>query len=87
MAVKLVAVNGVVVFATIFTPDAKLLTADHSQRVTAPVCPLSVKVVEFVPVQTEALPTIVPPTDGEVVVALIDDEFELVPQPLVALTL
>ena len=58
----------VLVFAIHVTPDAKLLEAEDSHLTTFPICPLSVNVVEFVPVQTVALPAIVPPTDTELTV-------------------
>ena len=64
VAVKLVAVNVIVVLAMLVTAEAKVLEVEDSQRVIAPVCPLNVKVVEFVPVQTVALPAIVPPTEA-----------------------
>ena len=63
MAIKLVAVKDVVVFAMVVTPEAKVLEVDDSHLTTLPVCPLKVKVVEFVPVQTAALPAMVPPTE------------------------
>jgi len=67
VAVRLVAVKEVVVLAMAVPAVAKLSRED-SQRVIEPVYPLNVKVVEFVPVQTVALPAIVPPTDtGETV--------------------
>ena len=69
MAVKLVAVKVVVVFAMVVPAVAKLSIED-SHLTTLPVCPLKVKVVEFVPVQTEALPAIVPPTDAGLTVTV-----------------
>ena len=59
------------------TAEAKVLDVEDSQRVIVPVCPLKVNTVEFVPVQTVALPAMDPPTDaGETVtdaVALFAD--------------
>ena len=83
VAVKLVAVNDVVVFATVLMPEEKSLTSDHSQRVTEPMLPDRVNVVLFVPVQTVALPAIVPPTDaGETVIVadplLVEEQAPLV---------
>ena len=72
VAVKLVAVNVVVVLAMLVTAEAKVLEVEDSQRVIAPVCPLNVKVVELLPVQTVVLPAIVPPTEaGETVIFAI----------------
>ena len=62
VAVKLVAVNVVVVLATLVPAVAKLSNED-SHRVMLPVCPLKVNTVELVPVHTVAPPAIVPPTD------------------------
>ena len=62
VAVKLVAVKVVVVLAMLVPAVAKL-SNDDSQRVTLPVWPLKVNTVELVPVQTVALPAMVPPTD------------------------
>ena len=62
VAVKLVAVN-VVVVLSILVPAVAKLSKEDSQLVILPVCPLNVNVVELVPVQTDALPSIVPPTD------------------------
>ena len=71
VAVKLVAVNVVVVLAILVAAVAKLSNED-SQRVIVPVCPLKVKVVELVVPQKVALPAIVPPTGaGETVTALV----------------
>ena len=71
VAVRLVAVKEVVVLAMAVPAVAKLSSED-SQRVTEPVLPLKVSVVEFVPVQTVALPAIVPPTEaGETVMVAV----------------
>jgi len=68
VAARLVAVNDVVVLAMSVTAEAKVLEVEDCHFVMAPVYPLKVKTVEFVPVQTVALPAIVPPTDaGETV--------------------
>ena len=67
VAVKLVAVKALVVLA-IFIPGVANLSVDDSHRVTDPVFPLKVKVVEFVPAQTVVLPAMDPPTEaGETV--------------------
>ena len=67
----MLAVKVVVVFAMLVPAVAKLSRED-SQRVIEPVYPLNDKVVEFVPVQTVALPAIVPPTDtGETVMVAV----------------
>jgi hypothetical protein len=85
VAVKLVAVSVVVVLLILVPAVAKLFN-DDSQRVIKPVCPLNVSVVEFVPVQTAALPAIEPPTEaGETVTAKVCAA--LVPHGLVAVTL
>ena len=68
--VKFVAVKVVVVFAIVVTPEAKVLEAEDSHRTIVPVCPLKVKVVEFVPVQTVALPAMVPPTEAGLTVTV-----------------
>ena len=81
MAVKLVAVKVVVVFAMVVTPEAKVLEVEDSHLTTLPVCPLKVKVVEFVPVQTEALPAIVPPTDAGLTVTVPVALFAVVQVP------
>ena len=65
--VKLVAVKVVVVLA-IVVPAVLKLSNDDSQRVIVPVCPLNVKPLEFVPVQTAPLPATDPPTDAGVTV-------------------
>jgi len=53
-------------------PAVAKLSSEDSQRVTEPVLPLKVSVVEFVPVQTVAEPAIVPPTDaGETVMVAV----------------
>ena len=62
VAITFVAVNVVVVLAILVPAVAKLSNED-SQRVILPVCPLKVNVVELMPVQTVALPAMVPPTD------------------------
>ena len=72
VAVKSVAVNVVVVLAMLVTAEANVLEVEDSQRVIVPVWPLKVSVVAFVPVQTDALPAIVPPTEvGETVTVAI----------------
>jgi len=74
----LLAVNDVVVFAMLVPAVAKLSSED-SHLVTEPVFPLKVSVVELVPVQTVALPAIVPPTEaGETVIVPVAFT---VPQP------
>ncbi len=71
MAVMSVTVNVLVVLAMDIPAVAKL-SVDDSHCVTAPVIPLKVKVVEFVPVQTVLLPAIVPPTGpGVTVIAAV----------------
>lgn len=66
VAVRLVAVNVLLVLA-ILVAVAKLSVED-SHRVTVPVIPLNVSVVEFVPVHTVVLPAMEPPTEtGETV--------------------
>ena len=70
VAVKLVAVNVVVVLAMLVTDEANVLDGEDSQRVILPVCPLKVNTVELVPVQTVAVPATVPPTDGAFTVAV-----------------
>ena len=62
VAVKLLAVCVVDVFAILVTFDEKLDTVDDCHLTILPVCPLKVKLVLFVPVHTVALPAIVPPT-------------------------
>ena len=52
----------VVVFAILVTFEEKLDTVDDCHLTILPVCPLSVKLVLFVPVHTLAPPAIVPPT-------------------------
>ena len=61
MAVKLVAVNVVVVLA-MADPAVAKLSVELSHLTMLPVCPLKVNVVLFVPVQTVALPAMLPPT-------------------------
>ena len=55
--------------------------------VTVPVLPVNVKVVEFVPVQTEVPPEIVPPTEvgSTVIVATVEFAEEHVPLVTTAL--
>ena len=86
MAVKLVAVNVVVMFAMLMPAVAKL-SSDDSQRVMAPVCPLNAKVVELVPVQTVALPATVPPTVVGETVAVTSNRAVLSPVSYTHLTL
>ena len=86
VAVKLVAVNVVVVFA-ILVPAVAKLSKEDSQRVTLPVCPLKVNTVELVPVQTVALPAIVPPTDAGLTVTVAVALFAAVQDPLVTTAL
>ncbi len=52
-----------------------------------PVCPLKVKVVEFVPVHTVAPPAIDPPTDAGDTVIVALDEFAAEHAPLVTTAL
>lgn len=48
------------------------LSVEDSQRMTVPVIPPNVKVVEFVPVQTVVLPAMEPPTEaGETVTVAV----------------
>ena len=68
VADKFVAVKVAVVLAIVVTAEAKVLEVEDSQRVIAPVCPLKVKVVELVPVQTAAPPATVPPTVAGLIV-------------------
>ena len=86
VAVKLVAVNVVVVFV-ILVPAVAKLSKEDSQRVTLPVCPLKVNTVEFVPVQTVALPAIVPPTDAGLTVTVAVALFAAAQDPLVTTAL
>jgi hypothetical protein len=61
-----------VVVLAILVPAVAKLSVDDSHRVTVPVIPLKVRVVEFVPEQTVVLPAIVPPTEaGETVIAAV----------------
>ena len=61
-----------VVVLAIAVPGVAKLSVDDSQFVMEPVYPLKVKVVEFVPVQTVALPAIFPPTEaGETVMVAV----------------
>ncbi len=60
------------VVLAILVPAVAKLSVDDSHRVTVPVIPLKVRVVEFVPEQTVVLPAIVPPTEaGETVIAAV----------------
>ena len=69
MAVKLVAVCVVVVFAILVKPVLKSDAVDDCHLTILPVCPLKVKLVELVPLHTVALPDILPPTDtGEIII-------------------
>lgn len=63
VAIKLVAVN-VLVVLEILVPAVAKLSVDDSQRITDPVFPLKVNVEEFVPVQTVVLPAMDPPTEA-----------------------
>ena len=58
----MVAVNDVVAFAIFVNPAEKSEAVDDCHLTIEPVFPLNVKVVEFVPVHTVALPPIVPAT-------------------------
>ncbi len=65
---------------------AKLLVVDDCHLVTVPVCPLNVKVVEFVPVQTGDDPVVMatePPTDVGLTSINCDAEFAAAQAPLV----
>jgi uncharacterized membrane protein len=79
--VKLVAVNVVVVLA-MFVPAVAKLFKEDSQRVILPVCPLKVNTVEFVPVHTDALPAMDPPTDA-ITVTVAVALFAAAQEPLV----
>ncbi len=71
MAVKLDAVNVLVVLATL-VPGVVKLSSEDSHRVTVPVIPLKVSEVEFVPAQTVVLPAMDPPTEeGEMVMVAV----------------
>ena len=70
------------VFAIVVPAVAKLSKED-SQRVIEPVCPLKVNSVEFVPVQTVALPAIEPPTDAGETVTVATALFAAEHDPLV----
>ncbi len=83
VAVKFVAVNEVVVLAILVTAVANVLEVEDSQRVIPPVCPLKVKAVELVPVQTVALPAMVPPTDAGLTVTVAVALFAAAQEPLV----
>ena len=87
VVVKFVAVNVVVVFAMLVTDEANVLDGEDSQRVTFPVCPLKVNTVELVPVQTVALPAIVPPTDAGLTVTVAVALFAAAQDPLVTTAL
>ena len=82
VAVKLVAVNVVVVVAML-VPAVSKLSKEYSQWVTEPVCPLKVNTVELVPVQTVALPAMLPPTDvGETNTVRVEVAFAQPPVPV-----
>ena len=83
VVVKFVAVNVVVVFAMLVTDEANVLDGEDSQRVTLPVWPLKVNTVELVPVQTVALPAMVPPTDAGLTVTVAVVELAAAQAPLV----
>ena len=82
----MVAVNVVVVLA-IAVPAVAKLSKDDSHLVIDPVLPLNVKVVEFVPVQTVALPATVPPTDTGLTVIVAVALFAAEQDPLVTTAL
>jgi hypothetical protein len=86
VAVKLFAVNEVVVLA-IAVPAVAKLSVDDSHCVTAPVIPLKVKVVLFVPVQTVVLPAMDPPTGPGVTVIETGALFASTQAPLVTTAL
>jgi hypothetical protein len=69
VAVKLVAVNVVVVLA-IVVPAVPKLSNELSQRIILPVCPLKVKMVLLVPEQTVVLEATEPPTVAGVTVTV-----------------
>ena len=71
MAVKLVAVNELVVLA-IGVPAVARLLVDDSHLITLPVLPLKFNTVLFVPVQTVVLLLILPPTLAAVTVICPD---------------
>jgi len=62
VAVKLLAVWVVVVFAILVKPVLKSDAVEDCHLTILPVCPLKVKLVLLVPVHTVAPPDIVPPT-------------------------
>ena len=86
VAVKLVAVNVVVVLVMLVPAVAKLSNED-SHRVTLPVCPLKVNTVELVPVHTVALPVMVPPTDAGLTVTVPVALLAAAQEPLVTTAL
>ena len=64
VADRLVAVYPVLVFEISFTSEEKSEVLDHCHLMMVPVWPLSVKLVEFVPVQTVVPPDIEPPAEA-----------------------
>jgi hypothetical protein len=68
-------------------PAVAKLSVELSQPVILPVWPLNVKPVEFVPVQTDALPETVPPTlsGSTVTVAIAEVVLEHAPLLIIAL--
>ena len=73
----------VVVVLAMLVPAVAKLSNENSQRVTLPVWPLKVNTVELVPVQTVALPAIVPPADVGLTVTVAVVEFDAAQGPLV----
>ena len=69
------------------TPEANVLEVEDSQRVIAPVCPLKVKVVELVPVQTVVLPATIPPIDNGLTVTVATALLVALQAPLVSTAL
>ena len=67
----------------ILVPAVAKLSNEDSQRVMDPVCPLNIKVVEFVPVQTVELPATNPPTDVGDTVTVAVALFAALHEPLV----
>ena len=67
----------VAVFAILVSPVVKPAFVADCHLTIVPVFPLSVNVVEFVPVQTVAPPAMLPPTDaGETVIVPLDENVE-----------
>ena len=84
--VKFVAVNVVVVFEISVGAVAKL-SVELCHLVTVPVLPVNVKVVEFVPVQTDVPPEIVPPTEAGSTLIVSTEEYAAEHAPLVTTAL